>query len=143
MKGVTGRVPFGALAQEVFLLDAGIEWIALEEACCEPRWAWRVDNVCVDTTMNEVRLIDPLLFILAEGGYDLRRKERIANPHRLLFVVFAYADKVQIVAPLGAYAHVSVTVSNGIDACVLGEKLSNLLDRYAQSCIGAAGNASA
>jgi len=39
--GANGTMTFGLLARKIFSLDAGIEWIALEEAGGEPRWAWR------------------------------------------------------------------------------------------------------
>jgi hypothetical protein len=46
--------------------------------------------------------------VISMGQPVQRGREAITNPHRLLFVVLAYADLVQIVARFGAEAHVSV-----------------------------------
>ena len=84
------------------------------------------------TTANSAQLVDPLLLMIAESSDDLYGGETAANPHRLLFVVLAYGDFVQIVVRLGRDAHVSVAVSPGINAYVLGRKLTTLLDRCTQ-----------
>ena len=130
-----GRQPFRILAQQVFELHPGIEWVVLEEAGCEPRWAWRdpdTGKLHLATTANNAQLIDPLLFMLAARSDDVAEEEKITNPHRLLFVVLVYADIVQIVARLGTEAHVSVGVSSAVDAPSLGTKLTRLLDTYVQ-----------
>jgi hypothetical protein len=115
-------VDFESLASTVFSFDAAIQWVALEEAGHEPRWARR-------TTACTPELVDPLLLMLAEGREDLYGEEAGRVPHRLLFVVLAYADFVQIVARFGADTRVSVAVAPGADAYVLGTRVAGLLDR--------------
>ena len=136
IEGAYGKQSFRILAQQVFALHPGIEWVVLERAGCEPRWAWRdseTGKLCLGSTGNNAQLIDPLLFMLAERSDDISEAETITNPHRLLFVVLAYADIVQIVAHMGADAHVSVAVSSAIDAHSLGTKLTSLLDTCVHS----------
>jgi len=55
------------------------------------------------------------------------RKSR--NRHRLLFVVLAYADVVEIVARFGQYGHAGVAVNRHADVYTLGKRLIELLDR--------------
>jgi hypothetical protein len=132
---INGKITFGALAQQVLSLDAAIEWVALEEAGREPHWAWRdprTGSMRAGTTANSAQLVDPLLLMIAESSDDLYGGETAANPHRLLFVVLAYGDFAQIVARLGRDAHLSVAVSPGINAYVLGRKLTTLLNRCTQ-----------
>ena len=136
IEGAYGKQSFIALARQVFGLSPDIEWVVLEEAGCEPRWAWRdpeTGKLCLATTTNNAQLIDPLLFMLAERSDDVSEEETITNPHRLVFVVLVYADIVQIVARMGGDAHVSIAVSSAIDAHSLGTKLTSLLDSYVQS----------
>jgi hypothetical protein len=126
---------FGLLAQKIFSLDAAIEWVALEEAGREPRWAWRdpeTGRLCAGMTTDNAELVDPLLLMLAEGRDDLYGDETSANPHHLLFVVLAYADLVRIVAWFGPEAHISVAFAPGTDAYALGTRLIKLLDRGLQ-----------
>ena len=135
IEGGCGKQSFRILAQQVFGLEPGIEWVVLERAGCEPRWSWRdpeSGELCLATTGNNAQLIDPLLFMLAERCDDVSEEEAISNPHRLLFVVLAYPDIVQIVARMGADAHVSVAISSAVDAHCLGTKLTSLLDTYVQ-----------
>jgi len=132
---INGKITFGALAQQVLSLDAAIDWVALEEAGREPSWAWRdphTGSMRAGTTANSAQLVDPLLLMIAESSDDIYGDETAANPHRLLFVVLAYPDFVQIVARLGRDAHLSVAVSPGINAYVLGRKLTTLLNRCTQ-----------
>ena len=132
---INGKMTFGELAEEILSLDAAIEWVALEEPGRESRWAWRdpqSGTMHAGTTANTALVIDPLLLITAESSDDLYGGETAANPHRLLFVVLAYAAFVQIVARLGRDAHLSVAVSPGTDAYVLGRKLTALLRRCTQ-----------
>jgi len=136
IKGAYGNPSSRILSQQVFSLHPGVEWVVLEEAGCEPRWAWRdsdTGKLCLGTTRNNAQLIDPLLFMLAEPSDDVSEEEAVTNSHRLLFVVLAYADMVQIVARMGADAHISVAVSPAIDAHSLGTKLTSLLDRSLHS----------
>ncbi len=132
-RAVNRKIAFGALARHVFSLDAGIGWFALEEAGCEPRSAWRdqeVGRLRGSATANTVQLIDPLLFLVA-GGYDARSgTDQSVNPHRLHFVILAYTDVVQIVVRLGADAHASVAISPGVDAYALGTRLVKLFERW-------------
>ncbi len=105
---------------------------------CQPRWAWRdsdTGKLCLGPTTNNAQLIDPLLFMLAESSDAVAGEDTISHPHRLLFVVLAYADIVQIVARMGANAHISVAVSSAIDAHCLGTKLTSLLDSYLHSTV--------
>jgi hypothetical protein len=133
IEGAHGNECFRTLAQQVFSLHPCVDWVVLEEAGCEPRWAWRDTHsgkLCVATSTNNAQLIDPLLFMLAERCDDASKEDTVANPHRLLFVVLAYADVVQIVARMGADAHISVGVLSAMDAYSLGTKLASLLATY-------------
>ncbi len=128
------KTTFGMLAQQVLSLDSGIEWVALEEAGREPRWAWRDRNsgaLCAGSAGGNAQIADPLLLMLAEGCGP-RGEETIDDPHQLLFVVIAYADIAQIVARWGADAHVTVAVSPGSDPYALGAKITRLLALYVQ-----------
>jgi len=121
---------FGTLAQHVLSLDSSIEWVALEEAGREPRWAWRdakSGKLCAGSAAGHAHIADPLLFLLADGGGDLPDEE-----HRVRFIVLAYEDVVQIFARLRPSAHVTIAVSPGADPYVLGTKLAGLLDDCAQ-----------
>jgi hypothetical protein len=110
--------------------------VALEEAGCAPRWAWRdpeSGKLCVgETTSNNDELVDPLLLMLAEGRDDLYGDSMNANERHLLFVVLAYADMAQIVARFGRDAHVSVATDEHVDAYRLGTRLAKLLDRRSE-----------
>jgi hypothetical protein len=77
-------MPFMALAQQVFMLDPAITWVALEEAGREPRWAWRdlvTGRLCAGMATASAELVDPLLLMRAEGRDDLRCNEEGDNPH--------------------------------------------------------------
>lgn len=123
-----------SLAQDVFALDSAIQWVALEEAGREPRWAWReaeTGRLYSGTTARNAELVDPLLLMLADGRDSLCSNAAITKPHRLLFVVLAYADMVQIVARFGPEAHVSVAAERRAEAYTLGTRITALLQRYA------------
>jgi hypothetical protein len=127
---------FEVLAQSVLSLDRGVDWIALEQAGCAPRWGWRdpsTGRVRTDIAPADVPAVDPLLFLVAEGGEI--PAGGIAGPHGLLFVLLAYEDRTQIVARWGADAYVSVAVGTAVDAHVMAKKLIRLLDRHAQSAV--------
>src|ERR1700693_274345 len=109
IEGAYGKQSFIALARQVFGLSPDIEWVVLEEAGCEPRWAWRdpeTGRLLLATTVNNAQLNDPLLFMLAERSDNVSEEETTPNPHRLVFVVLVYADIVQIVARMGGDAYV-------------------------------------
>lgn len=125
--GLSRKMPFCALVQQVFSLDSAIQWVALEEAGREPRWAWRdpeTGELCAGTTMENVLLIDPLMLMLAEGPEAMIGDREGADLHQLRFIVLHYADLVQIVAHFGRYAHIGVAIAPGADPCVLGTKVS-------------------
>jgi hypothetical protein len=127
------RLTFGRLAELVLSLDAAIEWVALEQAGHEPRWAWRdpeSGTVYAGAAAANLNVVDPLLLMLAEGDCDRSGGDANARPYRLLFVVLAYAEMVQIVARFGADAHLSVAVSPQVDAYALGSRLTSLLERH-------------
>jgi hypothetical protein len=129
-------IRFGRLARHVLSLDSAIEWLALEEAGREPRWAWRDQesgDVCAGSATGSAQVADPLLFMLAESGDGPKGEQMTGNPHSLRFVVLAYADVLQIVARLRPNAHVTVAAAPGVDPYVLGTKLTSLLDLYAQT----------
>ena len=88
--------------------------------------------MCAGSAKGNAEVVDPLLFMLADGFDDLHGEGRLDNPHHLLFVVLAYADMVQIVARLGRDAHVSVALAPRIDPYALGTKLASVLDRCTQ-----------
>jgi hypothetical protein len=136
IEGAYGKESFRSLARQVFALHPGIKWMVLERAACEPHWAWRdpdTGKLCARMSGDNAQLIDPLLFMLAERSDDVSEEEAITYPHRLRFVVLAYADIVQIVARLGGDAHISVAVSPATDVHPLGTKLTSLLDTCVQS----------
>jgi hypothetical protein len=123
---------FALLAQEVFALDTAIQWFALEKAGREPCSARRdaeTGKVFQAATTPDTELVDPLVLILAEGRDALYRQEESRNSHRLLFVVLAYEDFVEIVARFGRYDHAGVAVNRHADVYTLGGKLTELLDR--------------
>jgi len=121
---------FETLAQYVLSLDSAIEWVALEEAGREPRWAWRdpeSGRLCAACATGNAQIADPLLFLLADGGGDLPGED-----YRVRFIVLAYNNVVQIVARLRPGDHVTVAASPGVDPYALGTKLTSLLDACAQ-----------
>ena len=132
----TKKAAFALLAQEVFALDRAIQWFALEKAGREP-WCARRDAGTITifvaaTTLDNTELVDPLVPMLAEVRDGLYGQEESGNPHRVLFVVLAYADFVEIVARFGRYDHVGVAVNRYADVYTLGRKLTELLDRRKQ-----------
>jgi hypothetical protein len=115
-------------------LDSAIEWVALEEAGHGPRWAWRdseTGDLCAGSATASAHVADPLLFMLAEGGDGAQGEEITGNSQRVMFIVLAFADIVQIVARLRPSANVTVAVSRAADPYSLGTKLTKLLDGYA------------
>jgi hypothetical protein len=134
-RGGRQRIHFGILAQQVLALDSAVEWVALEEAGREPRWAWRdpkSGEVCARSATGNAQIADPLLLTVAECGEGQYGEETVCNPHHLLFLVLAYADMLQIVARMGTGAHLCVAVTPKTDPYVLGTKLMGLLDRCAR-----------
>lgn len=129
---VTEKAAFASLAQEVFALDTAIHWFALENAgrgsCCARRDT-ETGAVFAAAPTPDTELVDPLVLMLAEGHDGLYGQEESRNPHRLLFVVLAYADVVQIVARFGRSGHAGVAVNRHADVYTLGRKLTELLDR--------------
>ena len=128
----TEETAFALLAQEVFDLDIAIEWFAVEKVgqgfYCARRDA-ETGTVFAAATTPETELVDPLVLMLAEGRDSLYGQEESRNPHRLRFVVLAYADVVEIVARFGRLGHAGVAVNRHADVYMLGRKLSELLDR--------------
>jgi len=136
-ESVDWKMAFGSFAQMVLSLDSCIEWVVLEEASHEPRWAWRdaqTGGIRVGT-INNPPFVDPLLLMIAESRDDAYAEETFADPHRLLFVVLAYADFVQIVVRFGISTHVSIAAPPGSNSYDLGRKLTTLLDRYTQGSL--------
>jgi hypothetical protein len=129
----SGKMPFGMLVQNVFSLDSAVQWVALEEAGREPRWAWRdpeTGELRAGTTTDYALLVDPLMLMLAEGPEAMTGNGGDADFHQLLFIVLDYVDLVQIVARFGGYAHISVAIAPGTDACSLGARLVKLLNQF-------------
>lgn len=121
---------FARIARDVFSLDPGIRWVAVEEIGCPPSWAWRdpeSGKLCLGETTSDDELVDPLLLMLAEGRDDLCGDSENASARHLLFVVLAYRDMAQIVVRLGRGAHVSVATDPHLDAYRLGARLARLL----------------
>lgn len=134
------KMTFGVLAQQVLSLDASIDWVVLEEVGRQHRWAWRnpkSGNLCAGTTTTGCQVVDPLLLMLADHADELSGEETFDNPHRVLFIVLAYADMMQVVASLRPNAHVVVALSPGIDPYALGKSLSasSITRRTRRSCI--------
>jgi len=132
------KVTFGVLAQQVLSLDASIEWVVLEEVGRQRRWAWRnpkSGSLCAGTTTTGCQVVDPLLLMLADHADELSGEETFDNPHRVLFIVLAYADMMQVVARLRPNAHVVVALAPGIDPYALGKRLVSLLDQSTHQAV--------
>ena len=82
------------------------------------------------TAADTAQVVDPLLFMVAEGYEEPSSEPATANPHRLLFVVLAYADVVQIAVRLGGDALLSVAVPPSVEAHTLGTKVISIVERY-------------
>ena len=96
--------------------------------CCARRDS-STGRVFAATATPDTELVDPLVLMLAEGRDGLYGQEKNRNPHRLRFVVLAYADVVEIVARFGRYGHAGVAVNRHADVYTLGRKLTEVLDR--------------
>jgi hypothetical protein len=131
----TDKAAFASLAQEVFALDTAIQWFALEKvgrgSCCARRDA-ETGTVFAAAITPDTELVDPLVLMLAEGRDGLHGQEESRNPHRLMFVVLAYADVVEIVARFGLSGHAGVAINRHADVYTLGRKLTELFDRRAE-----------
>jgi len=125
------KAAFALLAQEVFALDTAIQWFALQKAGREPCCAQRdaeTGGVFAAATTPDTELVDPLVLMLAEDRNGLHGQEKSRDPHRLLFVVLAYTEVVEIVARFGRYGHAGVAVNRHADVYTLARKLLELLD---------------
>jgi len=130
---IKGKMRFGRLFQQIFSLDSTIQWVVLEEAGREPRWAWRepeTRDLRVGTTTDNALFFDPLMLMLAEGPDVMIGAGGSADFHQLRFIVLHYVDAVQIVARFGRYAHIGVAITPGTDAGVLGAKLIEFLNQF-------------
>ena len=131
----TRKGAFRLLAQGVLSLDAAIKWVALEEAGREPRWGWpdpENGHLCIGNATYNDELVDPQLLMLADGREDLYGASANSNGRHLLFVVLAYEEMLQIVARFGPDARVSTAVDRHANACWLGTRLIELLDRRSE-----------
>jgi hypothetical protein len=128
----TEETGFALLAQEVFALDMAIQWFTLENigrgSYCARRDA-ETGTLFAAATTPDTELVDPLVLMLAEDRNGLHGQEKSRDPHRLLFVVLAYTEVVEIVARFGRYGHAGVAVNRHADVYTLGRKLIELLDR--------------
>ena len=109
----TEKAAFALLAQEVFALDTAIQWFALENVgrgSCSARRDAETGTVLAASATPDTELVDPLVLMLAEGRDGLYGQEESRSPHRLRFVVLAYADVVEIVAWFGRSGHAGVAV---------------------------------
>jgi len=130
------KVPFAVVVEQVFALDSAIQWVAIEEAGVEPRWAWRdldTGELRAGTTTDNALLIDPLTLMLAEGPEAVPGNGDEAHSHRLRFMVLDYVDLIQLIARLGSHAYISVAISPGTDAGALGAKLTERLSNLTHS----------
>src|SRR5438067_8386208 len=126
------KAAFALLGQEVFALDTAIQWFALENVgrgSCSARRDAETGTVLAASATPDTELVDPLVLMLAEGRDGLYGQEESRSPHRLRFVVLAYADVVEIVAWFGRSGHAGVAVNRHADVYTLGRKLTELLDR--------------
>ena len=133
--GRPGRVNFALLAGEVLSLNPAIRWVALEEAGRDPRWAWHDEatgELYTGAAYEDVQLVDPLLFLVAEGPASLGGGRENSGPHRLLFITLAYDDVVQVVARSGWDAYLSVALPPGAEGNAIGNALIALLQRHRQ-----------
>ena len=132
-EALVGRptISFGRLARHVLSLDSAIQWVALEQGGHPPRKAWRdseTGDLCVGSAAAEVRVADPSLFMFAEGADGMRTPGITGNPHRVIFIIVAFADIAQIIARLWPGAYVTVAVSSTVNPYALGKQLMRLLD---------------
>ncbi len=128
----TEETAFALLAQEVFALDTSIQWFTLENigrGSYSARRDAETGTVFAMAATRDTELVDPLVLMLAEDRDGLQSREKSRNRHRLLFVVLAYADVVEIVARFGQYGHAGVAVNRHADVYTLGKRLIELLDR--------------
>ena len=126
------KTSFSTLARQIFSLDAAIEWVAMEVAGRGPHWAWREPNtgkLRAGATSFGYEVVDPLLLVFADHPSSVSGEATMDNAHGVRFIVLAYTNTMQIVAPLNPNAHVVVALSPAIDPYLLGRKLVNLLDR--------------
>lgn len=103
------QTAFERLAREILSLDPGIRWVAMEQAGQEPRWAWLdPDSGRLHVGSTNGGPGDKQMIMPDQAGYNLGGSQANATVHRLLFVVLAYAEVMEIVARLGPDSHISI-----------------------------------
>lgn len=130
---VSGKTSFAILARRIFSLNPTIQLVVLNEVGSDECWAWRnpvTGEVCSHAAANTADAVDPLAFILSEDANGVAAQQSI-DPYRLLFVVLAYDDILQILVRLGGTANLSVAVPPGTDAYALGRQIVRLIDSCA------------
>ena len=130
---LASEAAFTSLVQHVFSLDSRIRWLAMEEAARRPRWAWRNPQnggICGGMSSEPPELVDPLLFMIADGGCS-GTIQGSGQEQQLLFAVLAYRNLVQVVARYGHGAHLTVAADPQVDAYHLGAQLTGFLTSWA------------
>jgi len=123
----TGSGFFSRIVRDVLAIDRAIRWVAFEEAGHEPRWVSRdleSGKLWVGTGSRGDGLLDPLILVLAERRDELYGHGSVVRSLR--FVILAYDGLIQVAAPCGPDAHISVGIDPAANVYALAEKLASL-----------------
>jgi len=110
---------FDQLTAAAFALDPGVRWVAVTRPGEQPRWRYRSNVQPVNDSASdeaEERLANPGILALARarGEWDL---------DGLRYVAIAYGKLTQVIAPLPAGGHVSLSLDRSSDATEVGDAL--------------------
>jgi hypothetical protein len=110
---------FDQLAAQTFAIDAGVRWVAVLRPGEAPRHRYRGNVAPLNDSASdeaEERLVNPAIVALAQarGDWDL---------NGLRYVMIAYGKLSQVVAPLPAGGHISLSLDRGTDAADVGDAL--------------------
>ena len=116
---------FDQLAAEAFAIDRGVRWVAVVRPGDAPRYRYRAHVTPLNDSASdeaEERLVNPAIIALAQarGDWDL---------NGLRYIVIAYGKLSQVVAPLPAGGHISLSLERGTDADDVGDILVTRIAR--------------
>ena len=119
---------FDRLVSAAFALDPGVRWVAVTRPGEQPRWRYRSNVQPLNDAVSdeaEERLANPGILALARarGEWDL---------DGLRYVVVAYGKLTQMIAPLPAGGHVSLSLDRNSDATEVGDALIAALAQNAR-----------
>lgn len=102
-----------------FALDPGVRWVAATRPGEQPRWRYRSGVEPLNDSASdeaEERLANPAILALARarGDWDL---------DGLRYVAIAYGKLTQVIAPLPAGGHISLSLDRSSDATRVGDSL--------------------